>query len=184
MNGRCFLLLVTGRVLPGWRRGEGGAPAAQRGRTTLAPATDWRMLAARSRQDQPTVATSLLGMGGGRCAAVRGRPALSWCAGCWPGDMMLDGVTPLAGYVRPLDLLGPSSARAWRQGTGGSRPPHISGVGRARTAGTVRPPPRPMGGCRPPAPARRRPARAAGGRRGGRACGPHSALPGCHPGVP
>src|SRR4029450_3009652 len=71
------------------------------------------------QQDQPTVTTSLVGMGGGRCAAVRGRPALSWCAGCWPGDMMLDGVTPLAGCVRPLDLLRPTSARAWRQGTGG-----------------------------------------------------------------
>src|SRR5215218_1586023 len=147
-------------MLPDWRRREGGAPAAQRGRTTLAPATDPAHAGREEQQDQRTVTTSLLGMGGGRCAAVRGRPALSWCAGCWPGDMMLDGVTPLAGCVRPLDLLGPTSAWAWRQGTGGSRPPHISVVGRARTAGTVRPPLRPIGGCLPPAPARRRPARA------------------------
>jgi hypothetical protein len=137
MNGWCFLLLVAGRCC---RAGVGVKVERPQRSEDERP---WRrrrtgsMLAARSRQDQPTVATSLRGMGGGRCAAVRGRrPALSWCAGCWPGDMMLDGVTPLAGCVRPLDLLGPTSAWTWRQGTGGSRPPHIRVVGRARTAGT------------------------------------------------
>jgi hypothetical protein len=169
-------------MLLGRRRDQDGAPAAQRGRTTLASAPTQQLLAGEEHQDQPTVATSQLGMGG-RCPAVRGRPALSWCAGCWPGDVMLEGVTPPVGCGRPLDLSGPTGAWAWRPGTGGSRPPHISVVGRART-GTVRPPPRLVGRCRPPAPARRRRACRAGGSSGGRACGPHSAPPGCRPGVP
>jgi hypothetical protein len=68
--------------------------------------------------------------GGAAMAGVRGRPALSWSAGSWPGDVMIDGVSH---RVRPLVLSGPASV-AWRQEHCGSWPRRISGVGRARTS--------------------------------------------------
>ena len=74
--------------------------------------------------------TSEQATGGAAMAGVRGRPALSWSAGRWPGDVMIDGVSH---RVRPLVLSGPASV-AWRQEHCGSWPRRISGVGRARTS--------------------------------------------------
>src|SRR5215217_1633600 len=125
------LLLVGGQARSAGVRGQGGAPAAQRGRTTLTPARrsqDW------DNEDrvpgQRIVTTSGPAAGGGAMAGVRGRPALSWSAGRWPGDVMIDGVSH---RVRPLVLSGPASV-AWRQEHCGSWPRRISGVGRARTS--------------------------------------------------
>jgi hypothetical protein len=59
----CGPAVVDGRVLLGWRRGEGGAPAAQRGRTTLAPATDRQMLAGEEQAGSALAGHLLAGDG-------------------------------------------------------------------------------------------------------------------------
>jgi hypothetical protein len=130
---------VDGRPAPRWwpgaidpQSGPGGAPAAQRGRTTLTPT---RAVAGSGQPGQVPgqriVTTPRQAAGSGAMTArARGRPALSWSAGRWPGDVMIDGVSH---RVRPLVLSGPASV-AWRQETCGSRPRCISGVGSARTS--------------------------------------------------
>jgi hypothetical protein len=123
---------VTGRGRG--RRGQGGAPAAMRGRTTLTPA---RAVAGSGSQGgipgQRIGTTPRRDAGGGAAMArARGRPALSWSADPRSGDMMLDGVIPHAG----------AAARSFRAGQPGvgrqencrSWPRLISGVGRTRTS--------------------------------------------------
>jgi len=166
---------VTGRG-----RGQGGAPAARRGRTTLTPA---RAVAGSGSQGgipgQRIGTTPRRDAGGGAAMArARGRPALSWSADPRSGDMMLDGVIPHAG----------AAARSFRAGQPGvgrqencrSWPRLISGwAGRARAA-SVRPPAQ-LVGCPRAARTPGRRARPGCGSSGGPACGRPPGWRGCRP---
>jgi hypothetical protein len=126
------LLLVGGQARSAGVRGPGGAPAAQRGRTTLTPARSSQDRASEGRVPGQRIGTTSgqAAGGGAAMAGVRGRPALSWSADPGSGDVMIDGVSH---RVRPLVLSGPASV-TWRQENCGSWPRRISGVGSARTS--------------------------------------------------
>ena len=98
-----FLVVWPGSVpcLGRWTvsRGRGGAPVAQRGRTTLRPARVrrilwvgqdeakalWFRLFAASREQQV-------------CTLRVPAPSLIWVHGQWSGDMMIDGVPGVRGH--------------------------------------------------------------------------------------
>ena len=82
--------------------GQGGAPAAQRGRTTLRPARIRRILMERvdgvkTLGVQAVGASRCSGRGAAVCGGACRRPALSGSTGDEPGDMMIDGVPGMPG---------------------------------------------------------------------------------------
>src|ERR1700737_5341605 len=94
-------------------RGRGGAPAAQRGRTTSRPTRIRRILwLAGTRRKTLWFKSSLLPPA--RESVVTSRvpaPSLIWVHGQESGDMMIDGVPDVraAEGVRPLNLSGKST---------------------------------------------------------------------------
>jgi hypothetical protein len=119
---------VTGRG-----RGQGGAPAAPRGRTTLTPARTLQDRGSEAGTPGQRIGTTprQAAGGGAAMARARGRPALSWSADPGSGDVMLDGVVPHAGAAARSFRAGQPGAG--RQELCGSWPRLISGVGSART---------------------------------------------------
>ena len=109
-------------------RGRGGAPAAQRGRTTSRPARIRRILIGRGTRQRRCGSSHLLPPGTECVRETSLRvpaPSLIWVHGRGSGDMMMDGVPGVraAKGVRPLSLSGKST-----QQRGGDRRP--AGAGR------------------------------------------------------
>jgi hypothetical protein len=173
--------LRGGVAAPNRSRGQGGAPAATRGRTTLASARTGACLADRGGWSTSVQAVHPLAMVVVIGSCVRA-PSLIWVRGpSGSGDKMIDGVSPV---VR-------GRAVFWgrpRTGRGGRG---LAGAGRGTSACLwaghapailVRPP---LAGAGPrPGRARRRRAQAGCAAPAGRACAPPPGSPGCRPGGP
>ena len=116
---------------------------------------------------------------GGVCVPA---PSLIWELEPATGQVRRQDAGLGTGCARPRSLWRPPAARPWRQARCGRRPRHICcAVGRARigSSSQLRPPRATAG--RGPGRGRRRRARSGCGGPGGRACGPPSGRPGCHP---
>jgi len=107
-------------------RGRGGAPGAQRGRTTSRPTRIRRILWLAGRRQSRCGSSHLQPPMQRHMSSLRvPAPSLIWVHGYWSGDMMIDGVPGVraAEGVRPLILSGKST-----QQRGGDR--RTAGAGR------------------------------------------------------
>jgi hypothetical protein len=176
-DGVALLLVVA--MGHGPSRGQVGAPAAQRGRTSLTPA---RAVAASFTEKQGWLAhrAHLLRCwerdNGGVCMPA---PSLIWVLEPATGRVRRQDAGWGTGCARPRSLWRPPAAGPWRQARCGRRPRHICCAvgGHACLIVPVRPPP--AGAGRGLGRGRRRRARSGCGAPGGRACGPPSGRPGC-----
>jgi hypothetical protein len=122
MEWPCFSVVATG---DGPSRGQVGAPAAQRGRTSLTPV---RAVAGLFTEQQgwvsaPGSPSRILERDNGACACQR--PALSGCSNPPPGrsgDKMLDWGPGVRGHAV---FGGRRRQGPWRQARCGRRPRHI-----------------------------------------------------------
>jgi hypothetical protein len=172
-----------GLAVPNRSRRHGGAPAATRGRTTLALARSGACLAGEgnggpwsAHAAHPLAAV----VGTGSCVRA---PSLIWVREpSWVRRQ--DDRWGVPRSARPRGLLGPSTDRPWRQGLGGRWPQHICLPVGGHAPATVRPPRAGATGAPRPGPGRRRQAPPGCGAPGGRACAPPPRWPGCRPGGP
>jgi hypothetical protein len=127
-------LLGSDVAAPNRSRGQGGAPAAMRGRTTLAPARSGACLAGEGNSTTVSAGCSPPRRGDGKRRVRAGaQPYLGARTRQGSGDKMIDGVSPRS--ARPRGLLRPSTDRPWRQGLRRRWPQHIClPMGRARTS--------------------------------------------------
>ena len=169
-----------GVAAPNRSRGQGGTPAATRGRTTLASARSGACWPAREGDPRsaqvvhPLTAMVVIGL------CVRA-PSLIWVRGPTRVRRQDDRWGVPRG-ARPRGLLGPSTDQPWRQGAGGRWPRHICLPVGEHAPATVRPPRAGQG--RRLGRARRRRVPAGCGAPAGRACARPPGWPGCRPGGP